>query len=152
MFFFSILGICVGKTYISTRPWAQWCESNGRVNLFMILAVSLSVFFLVVVGVLFYSLYCVHLKPCLLLLDASLASTLLPLTGFKCQQGRDNTTSQDACPPVCAPLTHRHFYGEPVSLYILHSAVNYSVLARMPTTQTMFRSSLCCTVLVQMYF
>lgn len=45
MFFFSILGICVEKTYISMRPWAQPCQSNGRANLFMILAVSLSVFF-----------------------------------------------------------------------------------------------------------
>lgn len=49
MFFFSILGICVEKTYISMRPWAQQRESNGRTNLFMILAVSLSVFFLVLV-------------------------------------------------------------------------------------------------------
>lgn len=45
MFFFSILGICVEKTYISMRPWAQPCESNGHANLFMILAMSLSVFF-----------------------------------------------------------------------------------------------------------
>lgn len=60
MFFFSILGICVEKTYISMRPWAQPCKSNGRTNLFMILAVSLSVFFLVVAIVLFHSVYCVH--------------------------------------------------------------------------------------------
>lgn len=45
MFFFSILGICVEKTYISMRPWAQWCESNGHANLFMILAVSSFVIF-----------------------------------------------------------------------------------------------------------
>lgn len=47
MFFFSILGICVEKTYISMRPWAQQCQSNGHANLFMILAVSLSVFFFI---------------------------------------------------------------------------------------------------------
>lgn len=46
MFFFSILGICVEKTYISMRPWAQQRQSNGRANLFMIWAVSLSVFFI----------------------------------------------------------------------------------------------------------
>lgn len=44
MFFFSILGICVEKTYISMRPCAQQRRSNGRANLFMILAES--VFFI----------------------------------------------------------------------------------------------------------
>lgn len=57
MFFFSILGICVEKTYISMRPWAQQCESNGCANLFMILAVSLAVFFHVVVIALFNSVH-----------------------------------------------------------------------------------------------
>lgn len=33
------------------RPWAQQCQSNGHANLFMILAVSLSVFFHPVAGV-----------------------------------------------------------------------------------------------------
>lgn len=41
------------------RPWAQQCESNGCANLFMISAVSLSVFYLVLVIVLFNSVYCV---------------------------------------------------------------------------------------------
>lgn len=54
MFFFSILGICVEKAYISMRPWAQHCKNNRCANLFMILAVSLSVFLLQPAIVLFY--------------------------------------------------------------------------------------------------
>ena len=62
MFFFSILGICVEKTYISMKLWAQQCESNGRANLFMILAVSLSAFFSPVVVIVLFKVYIMYFQ------------------------------------------------------------------------------------------
>lgn len=97
MFFFSILGICVEKTYISMRPWARQCESNGRANLFMILAVSLSVFFLVVVIVLSSGVRCVRCKSTPVVVEHH-SHTRLSLTEFKQQQGGNNLP--------CAPLRY----------------------------------------------
>ena len=83
MFFFSILGICVEKTYISMRPWAQQCESNGCANLFMISAVPLSVFYLVLVIVLFKSVQCV--LQVYIVVECNF-HTLLPLIEYKNHQ------------------------------------------------------------------
>ena len=61
------------------RPWTRQCESNGRANLFMILAVSLSVFFLVVVIALSTSVVVEHHSH-----------TCLSLTELKQQRGVNN--------------------------------------------------------------
>lgn len=119
MFFFSILGICVEKTYISMRPWAQQCKSNGQTNLFMILAVSLAVFFLVV------ALYCfiVYIVYILLLLLWNTSFTHFYLE-FKYNKdiiigtcARLKQRRLQSCQATCTPTLHSRATSIPYSKF-----------------------------------
>lgn len=103
------------------------CKSNGCTNLFMILAVSLSVFFLVVAIVLFHSVYCVCLWSLRLLLMWNISGADF-YRSLSCTKMKAPSKSKQFCKavrvhacPLCTPsqLQYTSFLFYYLSPFIL---------------------------------
>lgn len=102
------------------------CKSNGCTNVFMIWAVSLSVFCLVVAIVLFHSVYCLcRSLHMLLMLNISGAQFKLSLS---CTKTKASSKQRQFCKvvrahtcPLCTPvqLQHTSFHLLSITIYLM---------------------------------